>query len=138
MKIYWILNSFLAGIYCFSFGLFLQWFSLIAEESFDSLKKKILTVWKGKFWQFEKENFDSLKRKFLTDPSVPLIPATDRFLHLHTIESNTKFHWKSREQTKSLRPSKYLWELYSPLNEVINKSRDLYLTVESNKTEKCL
>ncbi len=44
------------------------------KENFDSLKKKILTVWKrkiltvwkGKFWQFEKGNFDSLKRKFLT------------------------------------------------------------------------
>jgi hypothetical protein len=33
---------------------------------FDSLKRKILTVWKGKFWQFGKENFDSLERKILT------------------------------------------------------------------------
>jgi hypothetical protein len=31
-----------------------------------SLKWKILTVWKGKFWQFGKENFDSLERKILT------------------------------------------------------------------------
>ncbi len=29
-------------------------------------KRKILTVCKGKFWQFVKENFDSLKRKILT------------------------------------------------------------------------
>jgi hypothetical protein len=36
------------------------------KENFDSLKRKILTVWKGKFWQSEKENFDSLKRKILT------------------------------------------------------------------------
>jgi hypothetical protein len=32
-------------------------------ENFDSLKGKILTVWKGKFWQFEKENFDNFERK---------------------------------------------------------------------------
>ncbi len=37
-----------------------------ALDNFDSLKRKILTVWKGKFWQFGKENFDSLKRKILT------------------------------------------------------------------------
>jgi hypothetical protein len=30
------------------------------------LESKILTVLKGKFWQFEKENFGSLKRKTLT------------------------------------------------------------------------
>jgi hypothetical protein len=36
------------------------------KENFDSLKRKISAVWKGKFWQFEKENFDSLKRKILT------------------------------------------------------------------------
>ncbi len=33
------------------------------KGNFDSLKREILTVWKGKFWQFEKGNFDSLKRK---------------------------------------------------------------------------
>jgi hypothetical protein len=36
------------------------------NENFDSLKRKILTVWKRKFWQFENQNFDSLKRKILT------------------------------------------------------------------------
>ncbi len=47
--------------------------------AFDSLKRKILTVWKrkfwqfkkGKFWQFEKENFDSLKREILTVENLP-------------------------------------------------------------------
>jgi hypothetical protein len=47
-------------------------FDTLEKENFDSLERKILTVWKGKFWQFgkgnfdslEKENFDSLKRKF--------------------------------------------------------------------------
>jgi hypothetical protein len=29
-------------------------------------KIKILTVWKGKFWQFGKGNFDSLEWKILT------------------------------------------------------------------------
>ncbi len=36
------------------------------KENFDSFKREILTVLKGKFWQFGKENFDSLKRKILT------------------------------------------------------------------------
>jgi hypothetical protein len=36
------------------------------KENFDSLERKILTVWKGKFWQFGKEDFDSLERKILT------------------------------------------------------------------------
>jgi hypothetical protein len=31
------------------------------KENFDSLEWKILTVWKGKFWQFGREIFDSLK-----------------------------------------------------------------------------
>jgi hypothetical protein len=35
-------------------------------KNFDSLKMEILTVWKGKFWQFEMENFDSLKMEILT------------------------------------------------------------------------
>jgi hypothetical protein len=55
-------------------------------KNFDSLKRKILTVWKGKFWQlknenfwqfekenfdsFEKENFDSLKRKILHSDGI--------------------------------------------------------------------
>ncbi len=47
---------------------------LLEQENFDSLKRKILTVWKekfwqfgkGKFWQFGKKNFDSLERKILT------------------------------------------------------------------------
>jgi hypothetical protein len=34
------------------------------KGNFDSLKRIILTVWKGKFWQFEKGNFDSLKGNF--------------------------------------------------------------------------
>jgi hypothetical protein len=37
----------------------------LKEENFDSLERKILTVWKGKFWQFEKGNFDSLNKKNL-------------------------------------------------------------------------
>jgi hypothetical protein len=35
-------------------------------KNFYSLKREILTVWKGKFDNLEKENFDSLKRKILT------------------------------------------------------------------------
>jgi hypothetical protein len=53
----------------------------VEKENFDSLKKEILTVWKGKFWQFGKGiltvwkgkfwqfgkgNFDSLEREILT------------------------------------------------------------------------
>ncbi len=41
-------------------------FDSLERKNFDSLKTKIFTVWKGKFWQFGKGNFDSLKRKFLT------------------------------------------------------------------------
>jgi hypothetical protein len=33
------------------------------KGNFDSLKSWILTVWKGKFWQFEKGNFDSFKKE---------------------------------------------------------------------------
>jgi hypothetical protein len=44
------------------------------KRNFDSLEKEILTVWKGKFWQFGKgilwqfgkEKFDSLEREILT------------------------------------------------------------------------
>jgi hypothetical protein len=36
------------------------------KGNFDSLKRKILTVWKRKFWQFGKGNFDSLEREILT------------------------------------------------------------------------
>jgi hypothetical protein len=36
------------------------------KGNFDSLEREILTVWKVKFWQFEKGNFDSLKREILT------------------------------------------------------------------------
>jgi hypothetical protein len=36
---------------------------ILKRKNFDSLERKILTVWKGKFEQFGKENFDSLKRK---------------------------------------------------------------------------
>ncbi len=39
--------------------------SILNKENFDSLEREILTVWKGKFWQFEKRNFDSLQRKIL-------------------------------------------------------------------------
>jgi hypothetical protein len=39
---------------------------LIFYSMFDSLERKILTVWKGKFWQFKKGNFDSLEREILT------------------------------------------------------------------------
>jgi hypothetical protein len=34
--------------------------------NFDSSKREILTVWKGKFGQYEKKNFDNLKREILT------------------------------------------------------------------------
>ncbi len=44
---------------------FLSRDTLISISSY-SLKRKILTVWKAKFWQFKKKNFDSLKRKNLT------------------------------------------------------------------------
>ncbi len=36
------------------------------KEIFDGFKRKFLTVWKRKFWRFEKKNFDGLKRKILT------------------------------------------------------------------------
>ncbi len=36
------------------------------KNNFDSLKKKNLTVWKKKFWQFGKGNFDSLEKEILT------------------------------------------------------------------------
>ncbi len=36
------------------------------KEIFDSLEREILTVWKGNFWQFGKGNFDSLKKEILT------------------------------------------------------------------------
>ncbi len=41
-------------------------FDSLERKLFDSLKRDILTVWKGKFWQFGKGNFDSLERKILT------------------------------------------------------------------------
>ncbi len=43
----------------------LLFFWQFRKENFDSLKREILTVWKGKFWQIEKGNFDSLKREIL-------------------------------------------------------------------------
>ncbi len=36
------------------------------KKNFDTLEREVLTVWKGKFWQFEMENFDTLKREILT------------------------------------------------------------------------
>jgi hypothetical protein len=49
--------------------------------------KQILTVWKGKFWQFGKGNFDSLRKEILTVWKGKFWP----FLR-HTIWSC--FNWK--------------------------------------------
>jgi hypothetical protein len=58
-------------------------------EIFDSLKKEILTVWNGNFWQFEKGNFDSLKRKILTINFIILVGR---------IRANRNFHKHAEHQ----------------------------------------
>jgi hypothetical protein len=46
------------------FPIFKKKILTVWKGNFWQFEKEILTVWNGKFWQFEKENFDSLKRKF--------------------------------------------------------------------------
>ncbi len=55
---------------CFSNFFSYSWkrenFDSLKKRNFYSLEREILTVWKGKFWQFGKGNFDSLEREILT------------------------------------------------------------------------
>jgi hypothetical protein len=44
----------------------IYWSFGVLKGNFYSLKRKFLTVGKGKFWQFEKGNFDSLGKEILT------------------------------------------------------------------------
>jgi hypothetical protein len=54
--------------------------------------RKTLTVWKEKFWQFEKENFDSLKRKFWNFWQFNFIILVGR------IRANRNFHKHPKHQ----------------------------------------
>jgi hypothetical protein len=178
MKIYWILIFFwrefiafhLVGekslsardLWGFGMGILVDYFFSdfpdcggnfwqFEKENFDSLKKKILTVWKGKFltvWkrkfcQFEKGNFDSLKREILTvwngkfwQSLVSHLSQQPIAFSIFTQSIPTQNFIEKVVNKQNPFARANICELYSPLNEVINKSRDLYLTVESNKTEK--